>query len=257
LFAGTILYLLSCFIVVSPNEEAIIEHFGNPVNQAGEVRLVGPGLARKWPWPIDIAYKYPTRKISEISVGYVPKDEPDKGEAGHGHGPLLWGQTHYEQEYNILVASEHRGEELDEAAVPVSLVMAAVPVQYRIKDLYSFIYNHKDPVKLLEAISYRELTRFAASATIEVDSQSEMDNSLLGAGRSRAKEILTKRIQRAVDAEGLGVEIVFLGLQGVHPPPEVAADYQKVVAAVQEKQATILGAHTYRNKVLSTLAGSV
>ena len=174
-----------------------------------------------------------------------------------GYGPLLWGKAHYEKEYQLLVASEQTTGKLTAGAVPVSLVMAAVPVQYRIKDLYSFIYNHNEPEKLLESICYRELTKFAASARIEVDNEADMSESLLGAGRAKAKRILTSRIQAAADEVGLGVEIVFLGLQGIHPPPEVAADYQKVVAAVQKKQALILGAHAERNKTLSTLAGSV
>jgi regulator of protease activity HflC (stomatin/prohibitin superfamily) len=50
---------------------------------------------------------------------------------------------------------------------------------------------------------------------------------------------------------------VFLGLQGIHPPTEVAADYQKVIGAVQNKQAIILRAQTQRNATLSATAGSV
>jgi regulator of protease activity HflC (stomatin/prohibitin superfamily) len=68
---------------------------------------------------------------------------------------------------------------------------------------------------------------------------------------------LTERVQRAADEEKLGVEIVFLGLQGIHPPPDVAADYQKVVGAIQRKQALVLNACAERNKSLSELAGSV
>jgi regulator of protease activity HflC (stomatin/prohibitin superfamily) len=64
-------------------------------------------------------------------------------------------------------------------------------------------------------------------------------------------------IQKAADEADLGVEIVFLGLQGIHPPTEVAADYQAVVGAVQEKQALILEAHANRNESLSALVGSV
>jgi regulator of protease activity HflC (stomatin/prohibitin superfamily) len=145
----------------------------------------------------------------------------------------------------------------DESAVPVSLVMAAVPVQYRVKDLYSFIYNHNEPEKRLEAICYRELTKFASSAKIEVDDEADLEQSLLGAGRSEAKNILTREIQKAADEAELGVEIVFLGLQGIHPPPEVASDYQAVVGAVQEKQSLILEAQAERNKSLSSLVGSV
>ncbi|HUU20371.1 MAG TPA: SPFH domain-containing protein [Sedimentisphaerales bacterium] len=255
LFAVITLYLLSCIVVVAPNEEAIIERFGNPVNNENDVRLVGPGLAFKWPWPIDITYKYPTQKVMELNIGFVPsaKKETDKV----GHGPLLWGTQHYEEEYHFLVASKETVASSDESAVPVSLVIAAVPVQYRVKDLYSFIYNHNEPKKRLEAICYRELTKFAAGAKIEVDDEADLANSLLGAGRSEAKNILMREIQQAADEAGLGVEIVFLGLQGIHPPPEVASNYQEVVSAVQKKHALILEAQSERNKSLSRLVGSV
>ncbi|MHC4483562.1 MAG: SPFH domain-containing protein, partial [Planctomycetota bacterium] len=76
-------------------------------------------------------------------------------------------------------------------------------------------------------------------------------------GRAEAKEVLTREIQRAANEAGLGVEIVFVGLQGIHPPTEVAEVYQEVTGAIQEKQALILGAHAERNKTLSSLAGSV
>jgi regulator of protease activity HflC (stomatin/prohibitin superfamily) len=228
------------------------------LNNAGDVRLLDPGLHIKWPWPIDIAYKYPTKRISEISIGFVPKIDPKTGE--QERKPLLWGEQHYEEEYHLLVASEQIGAESQAGTVPVSLVIAAVPVQYRIKDLYSFIYNHNDPEKLLESICYRELTRFAASAKIETDEQSDSEQSeqsLLGAGRAEAGRILTERIQNSVNEQGLGVEIVFVGLQGIHPPPELAADYQKVIGAVQKKQALILKAQAERNKTLGPIVGSV
>ncbi len=256
LFAAVTLYLLSCIVVVAPNEEAIIEHFGNPINKAGEKKIIGPGLSFKWPWPVDIAYKYPTKKVSEISIGFVPRIDPETQEV-IPEKSLLWGKAHYEEEHLLLVASEQTSSKLAAGAVPVSLVIAAVPVQYRIKDLYSYIYNHNHPRQLLKSICYRELTKFAASAKIEVDSKADMEQSLLGGGRAEAKRILTASIQDAADRAGLGVEIVFLGLQGIHPPPEVATEYQKVIGAVQKKQALILNAHAKRNRDLSSLAGSV
>lgn len=254
LFAVITLYLLSCIIVIAPNEEAIIERFGNPVSSTDKVRHIGPGLHRKWPWPIDIAYKYPTKKVMELSIGFVAKEQNDDKV---GYGPLLWGQQHYEEEHQLLVASKQTSISSDDSAVPVGIVIAAVPVQYRVKDLYSFIYNHNEPKKRLEAICYRELTKFAASAKIEVDDEADLEQSLLGAGRTQAKNTLIREIQKAADDAGLGIEIVFLGLQGIHPPTEVAADYQDVVGAVQTKQALILEAQANRDESLSTLAGSV
>jgi regulator of protease activity HflC (stomatin/prohibitin superfamily) len=68
--------------------------------------------------------------------------------------------------------------------------------------------------------------------------------------------ILTREIQKRADEQGLGVEIVFVGLQGIHPPPEVAGDYQNVIGSFQKKQAAILRAQGDRNRILGTLAGS-
>ena len=249
LFAALMLYSLSCIVIVEPNEEAIIERFGNPGKEA-----VGPGLTFKLPWPVSIAYKYPVKKISQLAIGYVPKE----GSRDHDdRSPRLWGKSHYKEEYNLLVAVEQEAGNSDEGAVPVSLVAAAIPVQYRVKDLRQFLYNHSEPEKLLESICYRELTKLAASSKIEVGQGANMERSLLGEGRAEAKRVLTERIQTAADNERLGIEIAFLGLQDIHPPPDVASSYQQVIGAVQTKQAIILTADAAKNRILSTLAGSV
>lgn len=255
LFALLALYLVSSLVVVGPGQAAVIEYYGSPV------RDMGPGLHFKWPWPVEIAYLYPTKEIQQMSIGYK-ENAADKQKKS-----FFWGEKHYEEEYNLLVAVDTKGGQDEQGAVPVSIVQANVPIQYRISDLRKFLYNQKNSRAMLEAICYRELTRFAVSAKIEfnepgVDMGSE---SLLGAGRLAAAEELKQRIQKAVDefkpgdgAEpGLGIEIVFLGLQGVHPPAEVAKEYEQVVASVQEKQATVLNAQAQKNKILTELGGSI
>jgi len=259
LFGAGVMYLLSCFIVVEPYEHAIIERFGNPLDDSNQPRLVGPGLTVKWPWPIEKAYKYPTEKIIDLNIGYVPKVDEKTGEVVR-QKYVLWGKQHYQEEYSILVASEHTGEDLPEGAVPVSIVKVNLPVQYKVKDLYAYLYKHRTPEELLEAICYRELATFMASATVEVDDEGSVgagSESLLGAGREAAKLHLSKAIQQASDRRNLGIEIVFLGLQGIHPPPEVAPDYQVVIGAGQQKKAAVLQAEAARNDSLSSLAGSV
>ncbi len=260
LFSVVTLYLASCLVVVGPNEEGIVERFGKPTTADGQVRHIGPGLHFKLPWPMDIAYMHPTRQVMDLHIGYVPKIDPNG--AVVQEMKLLWGQAHYEKEHDLLVAADdtpaETGESPTEGAVPVGLVKVNMPVQYRIKDLRAFIYGHSDPAKLLEDICYRELVRLASTANVEVSSaRGSSEDNLFGAGRAKAKRVLMQRIQKAADDEGLGVEVVFVGLQGIHPPPEVAPDYQAVVGAVQEKQAKVLDAEAERNRTLSTLSGSV
>jgi regulator of protease activity HflC (stomatin/prohibitin superfamily) len=255
LFALIALYLVSSIIVVGPGQAAVIEYYGQPV------RDVGPGLHFKWPWPVEVAYLYPTKEIQQLSIGYLESEE-DKQRTSY-----FWGEKHYEKEYNLLVAVDTFDDRDEQGAVPVSIVQASVPLQYRISDLRKFLYNHRQAREMLEAICYRELTRFAVSAKIEFNEPGvAMDHeSLLGGGRLSAGEELKHRIQRAIDEfqtgnldePGLGLEIVFLGLQGVHPPAEVAKEYEQVVAAVQEKQAMVLNAQAQKNRILTEIGGSI
>lgn len=262
LFSALTLYLASCIVVISPTEEAIVERFGSPTGDDGQVRRIGPGFHVKLPWPIDIAYRHPTQEVMDLYIGYVPKRDPKTG-AIIPERSLLWGQTHYETEEDLMVATAYTadqvGQGLADRAVPVGIVKANIPVQYRIKDLYAYVYNHSNPAKLLEDICYRELARFAATAKVDVEdlAPGQTQASLLGAGRSQAKQVLTERIQKAADEEKLGIEVIFVGMQGIHPPPEVAPNYQAVIGAVQQKQARILQAEAERNKTLSTLVGTV
>lgn len=239
-----ILYLMSSVVIIDADSEAIIEHLGSSVDGNGQVRLIGPGLNFKLPWPFDIAYAFPTKQVQQIDVGFATEEGHDLHRE-----PLLWDKGDHEAEFDLLVATETLGT-YEEGIVPVSIIKASMPVQFRVKDLHAYQYNHSNTRKLLEAISYREIINYAASAKIEGP------ESLFGAGRAEAAEILSERIQSRADSLDMGVEIVFLGMEGIHPPAKVAPDYQAVVGAVQKKQAIILGVMAQRNKALTSLAGS-
>ncbi|MFO8006618.1 MAG: SPFH domain-containing protein [Candidatus Brocadiia bacterium] len=47
-------------------------------------------------------------------------------------------------------------------------------------------------------------------------------------------------LQEAVDRNEMGVEVVFCGINAVHPPPEVAGAYEDVVTALEQKEAAVL-----------------
>lgn len=248
--SAVILYLLSSVVIVQPDSQAIIERLGSPFDAKGEVRLADSGISFKLPWPFGVARIFPTKEMQEIYVGYVPHDEV----AGKKE-PLLWDKEHYKEEYNLLVATESISSQ-EKGAVPVSIIRAAIPVQYRIVDLYKYIYNHADSREMLKNVCYRELVNFAAGARVEPESESG-EESLLGAGRAKAASIVMKSIQQQVDELGLGVEIVFMGFEGFHPPPQIAQDFQAVTGAVQKKQAAILEAVAMRDRIFTGNTGSV
>jgi regulator of protease activity HflC (stomatin/prohibitin superfamily) len=60
-------------------------------------------------------------------------------------------------------------------------------------------------------------------------------NAVLSQARVEAAQVLRQRIQAAATQHGLGAKILFVGVQDLHPPVKVAADYENVVAATQSK----------------------
>jgi len=256
IFAVIIVYSLSCLVVIDPQQQVVIERLGNPFDAEGNIRLTGPGLRLKLPWPFDVARKYPTEKLMQLYIGYEP--DIDEKTGLEKSSPRFWKVSHYKEEYPLLVAAEVVDTQVAGERIPaVGIINAAVPVQYRIKDLYLYLYKHSEPDKLLESICYSELTRFAAGAKIDLGYDIDIERSLFGPGKARAMERLTKNIQQAADEQQLGVEIVFVGLQGIHPLPKVAPVYQDTVAAVQKKQTAVLKAIAETNESLSKLTGSV
>ncbi|RKY04596.1 MAG: hypothetical protein DRP66_11520, partial [Planctomycetota bacterium] len=143
LFAVVTLYALSCIVVVAPGEQAIIERLG------AFDRVAEPGLTLKLPWPFGVARTYPTKEIQVLNIGF--EEDPDKTE----RDALLWGESHYKVEDKLLVAANRAKNAEEDGPPPVSLVIAAVPVQYRIKDLKSYVYNHFDSEKVLYTVCYR------------------------------------------------------------------------------------------------------
>lgn len=232
-----LLLLSSCFVFIEPGEQALLERWGRPVSGR---EMLGSGFHLKWPWPMDKVYRHHTERIQSFNIGFVPDDEKE-----HAEKTLLWTVPHYKDEYNLLVASREqiRGTNLAEAAqaVPVNLLTVSIPVQYRIVDLRAWAYGHRDAGKLLEQIATREAVRYFVSVDL---------GEIMSTGRPAATAALEERIQKAADDRGLGVRILMVGLQDIHPPVKVAAEFQKVIGALQEKEARILEAEAYRARTV-------
>jgi modulator of FtsH protease HflK len=229
-----VLGLSTTFVIIEPTEQGLLERFGRRVEGRA---VLEAGLHFKWPWPIDHVRVYETRKVHTLTLGVVSDPELDK------EMTVLWTRPHYAEEYNMLVASGQTSasERPGEKAVPANLLAVSIPVQYQVTDLMSWVYGHADADVLLEQLASREVVRYLVNTEFEV---------IMSTGRLTAAETLQERIQARVDEARLGAQIVFVGLQGVHPPignrtAAVAAAFEQVVSAIQQKQTNILSAEAY------------
>lgn len=237
------LTISSMLVIVGPQEQALLERFGKPVRDG---KVLESGIHFKWPWPMEKIYRHKPGQIQKINVGFVPFEHESKE-------PVVWTTAHYEEEYNFLVASS---EQIDPGAItdpdnaniaiPVNLITASIPVHFLIEDLSQWEYGHADGAGLLQSLATREVVRYC----VNVDFM-----ELMTEGRGEAGRELQKRIQARADGVNLGIRVVFVGLNDIHPPigsedGGVASSYEEVNNAIQQRESVILIAEAYAADVL-------
>jgi len=224
-----VLLLSTSVVFIEAGEQGLLERFGRPVKDR---TLLEPGAHLKWPWPIDRVYRYHTERVQSFEIGTGPDAERQEGKV------VLWTVAHTKED-NFLVANrfsstaETAETEGPKRTPPVSLLTGTMPVQFQITNLLAWAYNNEDSPALLQDLAAREIVRYLAAVDM---------NEVMSYGRMEAAKALESRIQQAADHLKLGAQIVSVSLQDLHPPVKVAPDYEKVVAAVQTKQAKILSA---------------
>lgn len=226
-----VLMLSTCVVFIETGEEALIERFGKPIS---ENNVLKPGAHLKLPWPVDKVYRFRTEEIQTLRVGSALKDDD------HDKKVVLWNVSHVKEEVNYLVANRYEMETnlLTETpsstrVPPVSLLTTSIPIQYQITNITAWVYGHENGSNALVNIATREVVRFLVSVDME---------ELMSVQRQASAQALAERIQAAADARNLGVKILHVALQDIHPPVKVAPEYQKVVAAIHQKQAKIVAA---------------
>lgn len=249
-FALAVLVLVSTVVVVQPSEQAVVLRFGRLVN---ERQPLGPGLHFKAPWPIDHVEKYTTGLVHQISVGSSAKGiTPNVA--------ILWTKPHTEggkEDYLVtaptpLLAGQGADAPAETSATRtpgMSLIGLQMVVQYRISDLLEYVHHVDDPDAMLTRIAEAQLSRFLVTQDID---------TLIGHGRIGAGEKLRGVIQQAATANHLGLEVVFAGLAGVHPPADkdVADAFHKQISALQDRQRMTEEAQADAISTLAQVAGS-
>src|SRR5581483_11940775 len=215
-----VLILSTTVVFVEPGEQAVLEHFGKAV------ATLDSGAHFKLPWPLDKIYRYRTDQIQTFEVGYTPDAQSESANV------ILWSMSHAKEE-NFLVGNRStamvQSDNGDNSgalkAPPVSLITVSIPIQFQITDVRKWAYQNADPGGLLQNLATREVVQFLAGEDL---------GDVLSYERLTAAQKLQTQIQSAADARNLGVKILFVGLQDIHPPVAVAENYEKVVGAQQQ-----------------------
>jgi HflK protein len=231
-----VLILSSMVVFIEPGEQGLIERWGRP---RGE-HILNPGMHVKMPWPLEQVYRFRTEQIQSFNVGLVADGHEDRrGEV------ILWSVKHAKEEFNLLVASKDQGASetsTNQGGVPADLLSVSIPVQYQIRDVKLYAYEHVDAGALLEKLATREVIRYLVGVDIF---------DIMSQGRAKASQDLQRLIQERADEQKLGVKIVFVGLQDIHPPVKVAPAFEQVIGVRQENESKLRNAEGYAARTLA------
>ena len=206
---GAALLVSTMFYVVQPGEQAALYRFG----KLDESRIADPGFHLKLPWPIDKVDYYNVDRVATVRIGY---DNPTGTD-------YLWTMSHGGEEYPLLTGN---GNEV---------VVVNIKLAYRINDLYSYVSTSSAPESVLSAVAYESIMRRTINTTLD---------AFLSVDRASLSYDLKEELERFTKDSKLGVEVVDVIIENIHPPVDVADVYQAVITASVDKAALITSAST-------------
>jgi regulator of protease activity HflC (stomatin/prohibitin superfamily) len=218
-------WLSTSLTVVGVSEQGLVERLGVPVSG----QPLEPGLHLHWPWPVDRVFRIPVQRVQVLTVGH-------EGEEAPGPENVLWAVEHAANEYTLLLGNGR------------DLITVDAAVQFRIADARAWRYHCQNPGDALRAIAYRAVMRNTVNHTL---AEALSENVVTTTRRMRAM------VQQDADALGLGVEVEGFTVGGMHPPVQVAADYQAVVSAELGKVTAVVNAQAIRNRTVPFAEASV
>lgn len=218
---GVLLWLLSGFYTVGPNEVGLNMIFGRYTGKTSS------GLNYNLPFPIGSVEKLQVTNRNTTNIGFVLRQDV------RNPGGLV--QVDLPQE-SLMLASEQNIA--DVKFVVIWQIDPAHPEYYA--------FNIADPRETVKAV--------AESAMREVIGRSQIQK-ILTAGRKQIEPEVQKLTQKILDKYKAGVLVLQVQLQSVEPPEQVIASFRDVIAAQQDADRTRNEAQAYANRVVPTARG--
>jgi len=255
-----IMVLLTSVVLVPEGEQAVVFVMGK-----ARPETLKHGLNVKPPWPFASAERINTADIHELFLGTGHARTGEEVERNYVTSPAtgrkaevhLWTNEHGARKENDFLVAVPASRDNPAA---VNVIKLVTRVQYSIADPYKFSYTYNDAQALLESVAYQEMVRYLASATLleEDDTYPNRPQAIMTTGRQQAARTLMERIRERVGESGLdlGVTLVNVDFQSVHPPASAAEAFEKVLAAERGRDVRRYEAQKQANLILAQVAGT-
>ncbi len=210
-------FVLTGFTSVPADSIGVLTRFGR------FVELVQPGLRFKLPLGIEVIDVVPAQRRLTLDFGFSTKGATNRNQFPDDP----------EAERNIVTGD-------------LNMALVEWIVQYRIEDPKQFKFHVYEPEWTLRDAGEAVMREVIGDRTID---------EVLTIGRQEIETEARTRLQTLVKRYGLGLAVMQVQLQNVHPPKAVQASFSEVNQAQQEKQQAINLANGEYNKVVPRARG--
>jgi len=199
-----VLFISTSIFVVEPHQQALVFRLGKLETTA----VIEEGIHLKLPFPIDRARIYDVYRVNSMQIGYQSTYSEN----------YLWTKSHDGGENTMLLGD---GNEM---------VAVNIKVIYKISNLYNYVKTYANPEEALRAAAYEALMYRTVNTTLD---------EFLSVDRSSLSVSLEQELSLFCKEKELGVSVIQVIIESIHPPVDVADFYQRVVTALIIKNTII------------------
>jgi regulator of protease activity HflC (stomatin/prohibitin superfamily) len=259
-----VLYFLSGWFSVKPNEVGVIVRYGRIVgaDEPGRNAVLGPGWYLAWPYPID---RFETVSINEREMPVhfmfsLSEEEVAGGEIGYKYNNL------YPERDDYLITGD------------VNILHASLLLKYRVSDAVAYLRNVRptpEPYATVRSDAHLRYPEYAmlnsilrdavietAASRAALDIRGNRQDEFLMAVASKVNEKL-KAFEKAGVGMGISVDPVSgvlapksTTLEAILPPRQTQEAFDRVFAAQNEKSVEISKATSEAQSLLFKMAGT-
>ena len=197
-------------------EVGLVKRFGK------HVRTVGPGLHFHMPAPIESVIPVDMKSVRKIEVGYKTISPPPDPRYSSN------------KEEALMLTGDN------------NIVHIEFAVQYKVKDAENYAFNVIDGKALLKEM---------AEAVMREEVAKRDFSEIITTSRGEMSLKVHSGLQTLVNSYNTGLMIENVKLQDANPPEPVAAAFDDVNSAKEDKETYINEANAYANEVLPEAEG--
>jgi membrane protease subunit HflK len=229
-------WVLSSVSFVGPGRAGVVMRWGRALDE-----VQTPGVHLKAPWPVDRVTRVELPRVRRIEVGFRTREVPRSINAVAAEFyATLWESRHAAGTYEKLPEEALRltGDE--------NIVDMNVVIFYRVRDPKAYLFSVAETEDLVRFTAESVMTNVAGELAIE---------EIITVRREDFEGLISESTQRLLDASGVGVELVGVRLQDVHPPLEVVPAFRDVASAREDKSRIINEALAYMDETIPAARG--